>query len=86
MEYHVRLVPEDLDGLTPEQRRALYQMMRLKVLAAPDGKASNLIADWGCNVSSTPQCSSIFTTDAFRFRALLNNGTQEVRFERVTAD
>jgi hypothetical protein len=54
LEYHARLVPEDLDGLTPEQRQSLYRMMRLKVLAAPDGKKANLTADWGCNVLPTP--------------------------------
>jgi hypothetical protein len=32
LEYHARLVPEDLDGLASEQRRTLYRMMRLKVL------------------------------------------------------
>ena len=54
LEYHARLVPEDLDGLTSEQRRALYRMVRLKVLAAPDGKKTNLTAEWGCNESTTP--------------------------------
>ena len=58
--------------------------MRLKVLSN-DGEL--LAVNLGCNVSPhLSKCSSIFTTDAFRFRALLNNGTQEVRFERVTAD
>ncbi len=51
LEYHTRLVPEGLDGLTPEQRRDLYRMMRLRVLAAPDG---GLTADWGCNDEPTP--------------------------------
>lgn len=41
---------------------------------------------WVVMCHDTSQGNSIFTTDAFRFRALLNNGTQEVRFERVTAD
>ena len=59
-------------------------MMRLKVLAS-DGEL--IAVNLSCNVSRhLSKCSSIFTTDAFRFRALLNNGTQEVRFERVTAD
>src|SRR5829696_5504373 len=51
LEYHARLVPEDLDELTPEQRRTLYRMMRLTVLATPDGE---LIAEWCCNESTTP--------------------------------
>ena len=51
LEYHARLLPEDLDGLCSEQRHTLYQMMRLNVLAR-DGEL--IAADWGCNVSSTP--------------------------------
>jgi hypothetical protein len=51
LEYHARLVPEDLDRLTPEQRRTLYRMIRLTVLATPDGE---LIAEWRCNESTTP--------------------------------
>jgi hypothetical protein len=51
LEYHTRLVPEDLDGLTPEQRRTLYRMMRLMVSATPDGE---LTAEWCCNESTTP--------------------------------
>ena len=46
LEYHACLVPEDLDGLAPEQRRTLYRMMRLKV-AVRDGVLTT--ADWGCN-------------------------------------
>ena len=85
LEYHARLVPEDLDGLIPEQRRTLYRKLRLKVLAAPDGKKANLTAEWGCNALPTPQCSFPSTTQAFRFRALLTDGEREVRFERVAA-
>ena len=55
LEYYARLVPEDLDGLTPQQRRALYRMMRLTVYASPDG---SLIAEWGCNALPTPPGSS----------------------------
>ena len=44
-------VPEDLNGLTPEQRRTLYRMMRLTVLATPD---SEPIAEWSCNESTAP--------------------------------
>ena len=50
LEYHARLVPEDLDGLTPEQVRDLYRMMRLKFLAR-DGVLT--IAEWGCNDATT---------------------------------
>ncbi len=51
LEYHARLIPEDLDGLTPEQRQTLYRMMRLRVLAR-DGALTT--AEWGCNVLTTP--------------------------------
>ncbi len=77
------MVPKDLDGLTLEQRRARYRMMRLKVLVAPQRKAPNLTADWGCNVSSIPLGSSTLTTHALRFRVLLTDGMQEVYCERV---
>jgi hypothetical protein len=50
LEYHSRLVPEDLDGLAPEQRRTLYRMMRLKA-AVRDGALTT--ADWGCNDEPT---------------------------------
>ena len=50
LEYHARLVPVDLDGLAAEQRRTLYRMMRLKVLAR-DGEL--IAADWACNDAST---------------------------------
>ncbi len=58
LEYHARLVPEDLDVLTPEQRLTLYRRMRLTVYASPDG---SLTAYWGCNESPTPP-------DSFRIR------------------
>ncbi len=51
LEYHARLIPEDLDGLASEQRRTLYRMMRLKVLAS-DGEL--IAVDWGCNDASKP--------------------------------
>jgi DNA invertase Pin-like site-specific DNA recombinase len=51
LEYHARLIPEDLDGLTPEQRQTLYRIMRLRVLAR-DGALTT--AEWGCNVLTTP--------------------------------
>lgn len=50
LEYHARLVPEDLDRLAFEQRHTLYRMMRLNVLAH-DGEL--IAVDWGCNASST---------------------------------
>ena len=58
LEYYARLVPEDLDGLTPEQRRALYRMMHLKVLAC-DGVLTTV--EWGCNDTITPPLGSFRT-------------------------
>ncbi len=78
--YYASLVPKGLDELSSKERNRIYKMMRLSIFADRDG---SLTADWGCNVSSTPQCSSIFTTHALRFRALLIEDTQEVCFERV---
>jgi hypothetical protein len=58
-------------------------MMRLKVLIAPDGKKTDLTAEWGCNDAPTPQCTSTSTTTSFRFRALLvESGTQWVVLAR----
>ena len=50
LDFHARLIPEDLDGLTPEQRRDLYRMMRLR-FQARDGTL--VTAEWGCNVLTT---------------------------------
>jgi hypothetical protein len=36
---------------TPEDRRQVYKMMSLRVLAHPD---DTLIVEWGCNDASTP--------------------------------
>ena len=47
LEYYARLFPE---GPTPEQRRTLYRMMRLEVLARD---RALVIAEWGCNAAST---------------------------------
>jgi site-specific DNA recombinase len=36
LEHYVTLAPEALDSLSPEERRKLYNMLRLRVLAYPD--------------------------------------------------
>jgi hypothetical protein len=36
LEHYVTLAPEALDSLTPEERRNLYNMLRLRVFAYPD--------------------------------------------------
>jgi site-specific DNA recombinase len=48
--HYASLVPSQLQELTPEDRRRVYKMMSLRVLAHPD---DTLIADWGCNDAST---------------------------------
>ena len=76
LEYRARLVPEDLDGLSPEQRRTLYRMMRLKV-AVRDGALTT--ADWGCNDELTLPNRSKSTTATFRLRAVLTgDGSEEL--------
>jgi hypothetical protein len=77
LEYHARLVPEDL---APEQRRTLYRMMRLKV-AVRDGVLTT--ADWDCNDELTLPGSSPSTTNTFRFRAVLTGQDAELELSRI---
>ena len=49
--HYASLVPSQLQGLTPENRRQVYKMLSLRVSAHPD---DTLIAEWGCNDASTP--------------------------------
>jgi hypothetical protein len=37
LERYTAMVPEALDGLTGEERRILYRMMRLQVVSTPEG-------------------------------------------------
>src|SRR5215204_2457055 len=37
LEHYAEMVPEALDDLTPEERHDVYKMMRLKLIAFPDG-------------------------------------------------
>jgi hypothetical protein len=37
LERYAAMVPEALDGLTGEERRTLYRMMRLQVVPTPEG-------------------------------------------------
>ena len=36
MEHYAGIVPESLDNLSPEERRQIYKMLRIEVLAYPD--------------------------------------------------
>ena len=53
--HYASLVPAGLDELSPTDKNKVYEMMRLRVFAHPDG---TLIAAWGCNVSPLPPGSS----------------------------
>ncbi len=48
--HYASLVPHGLAELSSDERNRIYKMMRLKVLADPDG---TLTAEWGCNALST---------------------------------
>ena len=37
MEFYAGAVPEELERLTPEERRRVYRMLRLEISARPDG-------------------------------------------------
>ncbi len=49
--HYASLMPSHLQELSPEERRQVYKMMSLRVLAHSD---DTLIADWGCNDATTP--------------------------------
>jgi hypothetical protein len=49
--HYASLIPSHLQGLSPEERRQVYKMVSLRVLAHFD---DTLIADWGCNDVTTP--------------------------------
>ena len=38
LEHYAGMVPEALDGLTPEERHSIYRMLRLKVVVCADGR------------------------------------------------
>ncbi len=81
LEYHARLVPEDLDCLASQQRHTLYRIMRLNVLAH-DGEL--IAVDWDCNASSRLPDSCKFTTQGFRLNALLaDDATKHIKLTRA---
>ena len=76
MAHYASLVPQGLAGLSSSERNQVYKTMRLQVHA---GRDDTLIADWGCNDAPLPLWSSIVTTPAPRFRAVLtSNGSGEI--------
>jgi site-specific DNA recombinase len=54
---YARMTPEALDALTPEERHRLYKILRLRVMAQPDGTAqvSGAFSDEGglCTLETT---------------------------------
>ncbi len=55
-------------------------MMPLHVFADREG---TLTVEWGCNVLTTPRCSSTFTTPTFKFRALLTREGAELELNCI---
>ena len=78
--HYASLVPQGLAELWPEEKNRVYKMMRFHVFAHRDGSLS---AEWGCNVLTTPRCSSTSTTHAFRFRAVLTGEDSKLEVTRV---
>ena len=83
------MAPEALDSLTPEERHELYKMLRLKARALVDGtvEIGGALGGEQDFVKDEPTSPCWLQTTKrrpeFRFRALLNDGTREVRFERA---
>ena len=59
LDAYARLTPEALDALTPEERHRFYAILRLRVVAQPDGTAqvSGAFSDDGgvCTLETTPR-------------------------------
>lgn len=59
LDAYARLTPDVLEALTPEERHRLYTILRLRVLAQPDGTAqvSGAFSDDGeiCTLTTTPR-------------------------------
>ena len=74
--HYASLVPQGPAKLSSEERNRVYKTMRIRVFAH---REHILIADWGCNDEPLPLWSSIVTTPAPRFRAVLTgNGSGEI--------
>jgi chromosome segregation ATPase len=55
LRHYVTLAPEALDSLTPEERRKLYNMLRLRVLAYPDEPAE---VEWEWELPNPTVCKT----------------------------
>ena len=95
MESYARMAPEGMDLWTAEERHRVYQMLRLRVYAAPGEKTEvEMLIDYTADLEEAicsvriedrsrraPQDSR---TTVLRFRALLTeNGTRRVEFAKA---
>jgi hypothetical protein len=94
LESYAEMTPEALDALTPEERRQVYGMLRLKIEVAADGtmKAQGILSENWRPAGSDGLCenglASLFKSEntkrtELRFSAVLGSGASEVRFERT---
>jgi hypothetical protein len=95
LESYAEMTPEALDALTPEERRQVYGMLRLRVEVAADGtmEAQGILSEnWRpagsvglCEHGLASRYKSENTKESeLRFSAVLGSGASEVRFERAT--
>jgi hypothetical protein len=94
LESYARMAKEALKTLAPEERHRVYTLLRLNVYARPawpleiQGVFANTADEAETDLSSCKPSPGSFLSDkppALKFRALLAESTQEVRFERVAA-
>jgi len=81
LESLVTMIPASLDTLSGQERNKVYRMLRLIVMPAPEGyEVSGALCTTG---PCSPSWFQNTKVPELRFRALLTDGAQEVRFERV---
>lgn len=82
LESYARMTPEALDNLTPEERRSVYHMLRLKVNANPDGslEVTGVLRD--CFASENQRQGIVLTKYQVELTVA---GAVVPRDERVTA-
>ncbi len=94
MESYAGMVRETLEDLAPKERHRIYKLLRLGVRFRPEwpleitGVFSEVREEAEMGSSKCKPSSGSFLSDkppALKFRALLAESTQEVRFERVAA-
>jgi hypothetical protein len=88
LESYALRAPEALDGLIPEERYQVYQMLRLRAAVRIGGtlEVGGMFGEGsGFCHSKTRSWARFESTKRhmLRFRALLTDGAREVRFERA---